>query len=150
MEANRELCVSIGKVLVTVLAFGGVIIPATQWMTAGIISAAIYTTLIARIFAHRNRRKATDQGQLFLAVYVAALAGISLLIINRSLALVSPLFLAPIPILYLLFYYAFPDPTYMPRWARWLGILLAISFAASFSPQRQSANAAAIALSHLP
>jgi serine phosphatase RsbU (regulator of sigma subunit) len=105
------------------------------------------------VFQRRNRQKAADVRRLFWALFLAAFSGASILIVDRAMAQVAPLFLAPIPILFLLYFYVFPSRTFAPRWARWLGIILAISFVFSFAPSRQSsqsANAAQISASHVP
>jgi serine phosphatase RsbU (regulator of sigma subunit) len=134
-------------------SIGSMVTSAVEWTAAILVCSALYSILIMTVFQRRNQQRATDRMRLFAALYLAAFSGASVLIVDRALALVAPLFLAPIPILFLLFFYVFPTDDFAPRWARWLGILLAISFAFSFAPSRpssQSANAAQIAASHVP
>jgi serine phosphatase RsbU (regulator of sigma subunit) len=132
---------------------GSAVISAVEWMVALLVCPALYAILVTTVFQRRNQQKAADQRRLFLALYLAAFSGTNVLIANHALAMVAPLVLAPIPILFLLFFYAFPSDAFAPRWARWLGIIPAISFAASFAPvhqSSQSSNAAQISLSHVP
>jgi hypothetical protein len=147
-----------GDVLVADIAvtfsvgFASALTSTVEWSAALLVCSALYSILITRVFQRRNRQKATDVRRLFWVVYLAAFSGATVLIVDRAMAKVTPLFVAPIAILFLLFYYVFPDGAFAPRWARWLGVILAFSFAASFGPTQssQGASAAEISASHVP
>jgi serine phosphatase RsbU (regulator of sigma subunit) len=127
------------------LSFGDVLTPpgflmilALQWMAACLLGALIYWAMMVFVFQRRNRLRATNRGALYAALLLATVAGSTLLFESRAVALREPLFWAPVPMLFLLFFYLFCEERYAPRWTRLLMIISTFSFMAAFFPQRPS------------
>lgn len=119
---------------------------ATHWLLVCIFCALAYWA-IGRLFFRCGRGSRT---RFVLAVLCVAVAGAMISAESHTFAFQHPLLSLPIQVVFLLFFYIFPDRRFTPTWTRWLAIFYVFSQLGTLSPGKQSSQQVSAILPPVP
>jgi serine phosphatase RsbU (regulator of sigma subunit) len=130
-------------------------IVAIEWLAACLLGALIGWALLLFFLRRRLGTLQASYGPLFAAVLAATFGAAALSMAGRAFALYAPFVAAPAQILFLIWYYLYPDVRYLHTEnrnpvtrIRWLSVFYFFSQISGYWPQKPS-QAAAV-LPHLP
>lgn len=121
-----------------------------QWIMACLLAATISWALLIFFLRRRVGSLSMHRGPLFAALLLVAVAAANLFIVGRTFALHDPVVVAPAQILFLIFFYIYPNASYAGSGVRWLGTIYAFAQISAYVPQRQSDQPGLATITHVP
>lgn len=121
-----------------------------QWIMACLLAATISWALLMFFLRRRVGSLSIHRGPLFAALLLVAVAAANLFIVGRTFALHDPVVVAPAQILFLIFFYIYPNASYAGSGVRWLGTIYAFAQVSTYVPQRQSDQPGLATIAHVP
>jgi serine phosphatase RsbU (regulator of sigma subunit) len=121
-----------------------------QWLVTSLFAATISWALLIFFLRRRLKSLSVHRGPLFAALLLVTVAAANLYIEGRTFALHDPLVAAPAQVLFLIFFYIYPDSSYAGTGVRWLGIIYTFSQVATYLPQQKSNQPELASITHVP
>jgi serine phosphatase RsbU (regulator of sigma subunit) len=125
------------------------LISAVEWVAACLLGALIGWALLVFFLRRRLGTLRTEHGPLFAATLAATFGAAALSLAGHALALRAPFVAAPAQMLFLIWFYLYPDFGYATTRIRWLSIVYIFAQTALYWPQKPS-NSPPVALPHVP
>lgn len=128
-----------------------VVLFVAQWGVACLLGATISWALLVFFLRRRLRSLSVYRGPLFAVLLLVAVAAANLYVEGRAFALHNPLVAAPAQLLFLIFFYIYPNSSYARSGVRWLGVIYLFAQISVYIPQRQSNDQQFFAMiTHVP
>lgn len=122
-----------------------------QWAVVCLLGATISWALLAFFLRRRLKSLSVHRGPLFTALLLVIVAAANLYVEGHAFALHDPLVAAPAQLLFLIFFYIYPNPSYARLGVRWLGVIYIFAQISVYVPQRQSNDQQVLAIiTHVP
>jgi serine phosphatase RsbU (regulator of sigma subunit) len=125
------------------------LIVAVQWLVACLLGALIGWGLLLFFLRRRLGSLRADHGPLFAAVLAACFGAAALSMAAHALALRAPFVAAPAQLLFLIWFYLYPDVGYVTARIRWLSVFYFFAQTAPYWPAKPS-NGPTVVLPQVP
>jgi serine phosphatase RsbU (regulator of sigma subunit) len=126
------------------------LIGAVEWLAACLLGALIGWGLLLFFLRRRLGKLRTAHGPLFAAVLAACFGAAALNMVGHAQSLRAPFVAAPAQLLFLIWFYLYPNFSYITSRIRWLGIFYAFSQTAQYWVPRPSNGPPIQLLPHVP